>query len=104
MTNRQNTPGRVKDADLKKFSTQLFDYQIETLRQLSQRRGNPTTVLSRFAFDLFIVAYRDYLRKYNISVPKELTTITLEEFVRSGIDFPVPSPTQHDSKDSVNHK
>ena len=80
----QHVPRRVKDSKVEKLSTQLFDYQIELIKDLSKSTGWSNGIIYRYAIDYFIVCFKDSIKAKkvkgkNIKIPKELKKMTEPE-------------------------
>jgi hypothetical protein len=67
---------RVANAQLKKLSTILFDYQIDVIVALSKRTGIPEARIYRYAIDYFVVKFKKTLQKRKIYIPKELVHLS----------------------------
>lgn len=82
MVQRKTVPRRVKKASLKKLSTQLFDYQIDLIKELSQKTGISQGIIYRYALDWFLIGFRETVKNKTSETPypKELNRFTQKRF------------------------
>ena len=76
----KHVPRRVKDAELRKLSTQLFDYQIEMIGRLSKSTGWSNGIIYRYAIDYFLVGFKNTFKQKDIELPESLEAMDEREF------------------------
>ena len=85
----RTVPTRVSNAKLEKISIQLFDYQKQIIKELSERTGIPISVIYRYSVDYFIVAFKGTLSRLGTKVPKDLVKLSEKE-MRELLEFRGP--------------
>ena len=75
----KHIPRRVRGAKAEKISTQLFDYQIRLIKELSKTTGWSNGIVYRYALDYFIVCFKNTFKARGITLPEELMAMSERE-------------------------